>query len=120
LLIELLLLAVGLALLLAALFVRYRDIGQMWEVGLQLLFYSAPIIYPIMAVPSDLQALILSNPIAQIIQDARRVIIDPSTGTGVQQLDLWVRVIPFAIVAVTVSLGIFVFDRAADQVAERV
>ena len=34
-------------LLLATLFVRFRDVGQVWELVLQMLFYASPIIYPV-------------------------------------------------------------------------
>ena len=37
----------GLAMLLSALFVRYRDIEPIWDVVLQILFYASPIFFPI-------------------------------------------------------------------------
>jgi ABC-type polysaccharide/polyol phosphate export permease len=85
-----------------------------------MLFYATPIIYPLSLVPEHLQTLVLSNPMAQIIQDARQVIIDPSTGTGTEGMSLAVQLIPFAITAVVFALGLFVFHRAADRVAEYV
>ena len=39
--------AIGLAMLLVALFVRYRDIEPIWDVVLQVLFYATPIFYTI-------------------------------------------------------------------------
>ena len=39
--------AVGVAMLLSALYVRYRDVEPIWEVALQLLFYGSPVIYVI-------------------------------------------------------------------------
>ena len=47
LLLELYLFILGVALFLSALFVRFRDIGQVWELVLQLIFYASPIIYPV-------------------------------------------------------------------------
>lgn len=115
---ELIVYTIGISLLLAALFVRFRDIGQIWDLGAQLLFYATPIIYPITLVPEHLRTIVMSNPLAQIIQDARGVVIAPTTGTGREDLSLAVQLIPFGIAAVTVALGWFVFQRAADRVAE--
>ncbi len=117
---ELYVFTIGLSLLLAAMFVRFRDIGQIWDVGLQLLFYATPIIYPITLAPEHLRTLLLSSPLAQIIQDVRGVVIDPTTGTGLEQLTSIERLVPFVIVAVTFVVGMVVFNRAADRVAEYV
>ena len=40
-------LVIGLAMLLSALYVRYRDVKPIWEVMLQVLFYATPVIYAI-------------------------------------------------------------------------
>jgi ABC-2 type transport system permease protein len=120
LLVELVLLTLGVALLLAALFVSLRDIGQVWELAMQLLFYATPIIYPIALVPEHLHTLVLSNPLAQIIQDARQVIIHPTTGTGIGDLALWQQLIPYVITLVVFAVGVTVFQRASDRVAEHV
>ena len=37
----------GLAMLLSALYVRYRDVSPIWEVVVQAAFYASPILYPI-------------------------------------------------------------------------
>lgn len=51
LLLELYVFVLGLSLLAATLFVRFRDIGQIWEVGSSLLFFSSPIMYPVTILP---------------------------------------------------------------------
>ena len=43
--------AAGLAMLLSALYVRYRDVRPIWEVAAQVMFYASPIFYPITKVP---------------------------------------------------------------------
>ena len=43
----LLALAAGLALLLSALFVRFRDVAPIWDVVTQMLFYGSPIFYTV-------------------------------------------------------------------------
>ena len=46
-LLEIYLFALGISLFLAALFVKFRDIGYIWEVVLQAGFYLTPILYPL-------------------------------------------------------------------------
>src|SRR3954451_17521072 len=56
------LLSTGIGTLLAALFVRYRDVRPIWDVALQISFYASPILYPIETIPErDLQRLIMCN-----------------------------------------------------------
>lgn len=76
-LVELYVLVVGLALLLCALFPKFRDIHHIWEVFVQLGFWVTPIIYPITIVPAKYHKLIFLNPAARIIQGSREVVIGP-------------------------------------------
>lgn len=119
-LIELILGTIGFSLLLAALYVRFRDIGQIWDLGAQLLFYATPIIYPVTLVPEHLRAIVLTNPLAQVIQDARQVVINPSTGTGREDLSPALQLLPHGLTVVIFVLGLYVFRRAAERVAEYV
>lgn len=77
-------LALGLAFLLSALFVKLRDINYIWEIIMQGMFYASIVIYPATMViemsPKIAQALML-NPVAQIIQDLRFVMISPEMPT---------------------------------------
>ncbi len=66
---------VGLAFFLSCLTVMVRDIPQLVSVGLQLLFYLTPIIYPVEAIPDRFQIIILLNPLTQVIQAFRDVIV---------------------------------------------
>ncbi len=76
---ELFLMATGCALILATFFVRFRDLGQVWEVLLQAGLYATPIIYPITFIADRnpwAAKLVMMNPLAQIIQDMRYFLID--------------------------------------------
>ena len=44
-------LATGAGMLLSVLFVRYRDMKPIWEVGSQILFYASPVLYVATMVP---------------------------------------------------------------------
>ncbi|MFN2616494.1 MAG: ABC transporter permease [Thermoleophilaceae bacterium] len=113
--------AAGLAMLLSALYVRFRDVKPIWEVATQVIFYGSPILYVLDIVPSaNLQKLIATfNPLATILVEARHVLIDPSAphawdaAGGVSHL-----VVPAAIVLGTLVLGFWVFNREAPRIAE--
>ena len=80
--VELAALSISLAFILSALYVRFRDVSYIWEVVLQAAFYATPIIYPLSLVPYVwAQKLLLLNPMAQIIQDARYCLVSDQTVT---------------------------------------
>jgi ABC-2 type transport system permease protein len=123
LLLELYVLILGLALLVSALFVRFRDLSQVWELAATLLFYASPIMYPVVFLPKWAQPIILANPFVQIIQDIRNALI------GVNQPLETIRavygtslayVIPLGIVAILLGLGLWFFSHEAPDFAERV
>ncbi|TMC54742.1 MAG: ABC transporter permease [Chloroflexi bacterium] len=117
---ELYALTLGCSFLLAALYVRFRDFRHLWELGLQLLFYASPIIYPLSFVPSRWQPLFALNPIAQIIQDARRVLISPTALTTMDINHSALVAVPYAIPVIVLFLGYLYFDYAASQFAEEI
>ncbi len=71
-------LAVGLAMLLSALYVRYRDISPIWEVALQMLFYASPVLYVLSIVPDKYERALLANPIAVVLTQMRHAVLDPT------------------------------------------
>jgi ABC-2 type transport system permease protein len=118
-------LATGLGMLLSALYVRYRDVKPIWEVALQLLFYGSPIFYPIDLVieRSELAAklMLLLNPFAAILQQARHALVAPSHPSTADVLgSAWLVLVPVAIVVATFALGYRVFSRSAPKIAELV
>jgi ABC-2 type transport system permease protein len=114
-------LAAGLAMLLSALYVRFRDVQPIWEVVLQVAFYASPILYVIEQLPSpQLQKLVIwFNPLATILVQARHWLIDQDAPTasqvagGVEYL-----LIPGAIILGVFVLGFWVFNREAPRIAE--
>jgi len=75
LMLELYIFSLGIALILATLFVRMRDIGQVWELVLQLFFYAYPIIYPVGYLPPWARTISFLSPFTQVLQDLRAVIL---------------------------------------------
>jgi ABC-2 type transport system permease protein len=118
--IALALLSTGIGTLLAALFVRYRDVRPIWDVILQISFYGSPILYPIEKIPEEgLRRLIMCNPLAVIVQQARHAIIDPGAPSAAEAIGgaVWL-LIPLAVLIGVCALGYVVFDRSAPHIAE--
>jgi ABC-2 type transport system permease protein len=115
--------ATGIAMLLSALFVRYRDIEPIWTVLLQILFYATPIFYTVSIVRQEandqIVRLMMFNPFAAILQQARYAFVDPSHASLVGAMGGvgWVLV-PFTITIAILCTGFVVFSRAAPRVAE--
>ena len=72
---DLVLLTLGTALLLAPLYVRYRDVGYLWNIALQIGFWMTPIIYLDVMMPENWRWIVWVNPVGRIIGDARRALI---------------------------------------------
>jgi ABC-2 type transport system permease protein len=116
----LVLLAAGVAMLLSALYPRFRDVQPIWEVVVQVIFYASPILYAIEVVPNEtFRHLILLSPIATMIQQWRHTVIDPTAPTAAQAIGgTELLLIPAAIVVGVFALGLWVFARQAPRLAE--
>lgn len=119
---EVYLFAVGLSYFLSAAFVKFRDLSYIWEVLLQAGFYLTPILYPLSRIPNvTFQKLILLNPMAQAIQDARYASITHQTVT-VQSIFQggWHQLIPYSIVIAVLIIGLTYFRKEAKYFAENI
>jgi ABC-2 type transport system permease protein len=118
--VEVYLFALGLSLFLSAAFVKFRDIGYIWEVFLQAGFYLTPILYPLSRITNvTFQKLILLNPMAQAIQDARYSVVTHDTQTAHSVFHGgWYMFIPFIIVLLVLVVGLSYFKSQADSFAE--
>ena len=120
---ELYLLALGISLLLGAIDVKFRDIGSIWEVLMQALFYAVPIIYPISMVAENsarMAQILLLNPIAQIIQDVRYLLITDQTITSWSYLGVGWTLVPIMLVVILFIFAAVVFHKKAPYFAEEV
>jgi ABC-2 type transport system permease protein len=115
--------ASGIAMLLSALYVRYRDVQPIWDVVLQIIFYGSLILVPYETIVAKgyggLGSVLLANPLAAVVQEARHLVVDPSyvavaDGMGGTAL----LAVPLAIVVATFVLGLWVFNREAPRIAE--
>jgi len=118
---ELFLFSIALAFFLSALFVRLRDVNYVWEVFMQGLFYATPIIYPLTVIPSRAAKLLLLNPVAQIVQDARYLLVTPQSPTISSVYgNPWVRLVPFGMVLLVTVLAVWYFRRSSRYFAEEI
>jgi ABC-2 type transport system permease protein len=118
-------LTTGVAMLLSALFVRFRDISPIWEVFSQVLFYSSPVIIPAEAVrerlggSSFLYHVYTLNPLVAIFQQFRHAMINRATLSAGQIMGSWTALlVPTALVAAIFVIGFWVFNREAPHIAE--
>jgi ABC-2 type transport system permease protein len=121
LLLELYVFTLGVGLILATIFVRLRDLRQVWELVLQLLFYASPILYPASYLPPWWKPVAFINPFVQVIQHARLVIL-PSSHADTPAIvyhSSFGELIPLAVVAVIFVGGVAWFRAQAPWFAER-
>jgi ABC-2 type transport system permease protein len=115
--------AAGVAMLLSALYVHFRDIAPIWEVVSQILFYASPVIISIQTVKAKLTPGLLHvymlNPLAVILQQFRHAMITHATPSAGQALGSWTGLLaPLALVIAIFAIGFAVFNRAAAKIAE--
>lgn len=122
------LLAIGLGMILSVSYVRYRDIRPIWDVVLQMTFYASGIFISIaglkpitiLGLRVNLSHVLMANPFAALLQQARHSLIDPRYPTAAHQIGgTALLMIPVAIGVVTLIGGFLLFDREAPRVAEQ-
>lgn len=121
-LLEVYIFALGISLLLSALYVKFRDMTYIWDVVMQAGFYLTPILYPISRITNpDFQKLLFMNPMAQAIQDARYVTVTQHQPTVWRVFDGgFYAYIPILIVLATFIFGLLYFKKESKNFAENI
>lgn len=121
-LLEVYILGLGMSLILATAFVRFRDVRYIWEVIMQAGFYATPILYPLSRIPNEtFQKVLLMNPMAQAIQDARYAIVTHKSATVTQVFgNSLYYLIPLLICLLVLIIGVFYFKNQAKNFAEEI
>jgi len=110
-----LILTLGLALLLSALTVHFRDIRDLLTNVLTLWFFATPIIYALSQVPASVRQYLNLNPFTHIAVSYQEVLFRPGTFTE------WPRLLAVGAGSILFcAFGYFVFDRLRDTLAEEV
>jgi ABC-2 type transport system permease protein len=121
---ELFVFSLSIAFLLSALYVKFRDVGFIWEVGMQGAFFAVPIMYAFSLVTDKsmlIGKILIINPIAQLMQDARYALISTKTETIYTVFGTaWAWAIPIAIVLITAIISVSYFRNRSPYFAENV
>ena len=109
---QLFLIALGFSLGASVLFLRYRDLNQIWDVALQAGFFVAPIVYPLKILPERFHFYLYLWPPTPVIQFSRAVLVDGKVPTLRAHLCLAL------VTALILGMGLAVFRRCAPRAAE--
>lgn len=110
--IELYLLALGIAFILSTAYVWFRDLDHIWQIVLQIGFYITPIIYPMSVLPNKYHFYVFLNPLAQIMQSMRISVIQADI---VQTPVIWLNLL--VILAIFI-IGWIIFNKKSRFFAE--
>jgi ABC-2 type transport system permease protein len=113
-LILLFLFTAGLTFILASLYARFHDLGHIWEVLLQVLFWLSPIVYDLSFVPESYRQWLYLNPLTQFISYSRRIFLINQSPSFKQNFILLI------ISAGTFALGYFFFKKQEYAIAETI
>ena len=123
---QLYLLALGIALLLSTLYVYFRDVAHIWEVLMQAMFYATPVIYPISMVSQRAPEFawaakyMMLVPSTQAIMDVRHNLLSPEDIPTVWTLvgSPLLSIVPYMLTVVILFAGIKVFRKHSARFAE--
>jgi len=109
--------AVGM--IVSSLYPRFRDMAIIWAVASTVLFYGSPVLYPIEKVPEGLRQLVMLNPLAPLLELARKWVVDPSApGPAAAAGGAWRLLAPLAVALTVCVVASWVFTREARRIAE--
>jgi ABC-2 type transport system permease protein len=110
----------GVGMILSVLYVRFRDVQPIWEVVTQILFYASPILYVSTIVDECCQRPYVAQPLAAVLTEMRYAIIDPTAPDAAEAIGGWDRLlIPLVLILATFAFGLWLFNREAPTIAER-
>ncbi len=120
-LVALIALATSVAMLLSVAFVRVRDIGIIWVVGLSAIFYGCPVLYPIEFAPQKFQDIIALNPLTPMFEQVREWVLDSNAPGAVEAAhgNPLLIAIPLVLGLLICAAGPIVFSRMAPRIAEQ-
>lgn len=113
-LLELYFISLGVVFILSVMFVKLRDLAHIWEILLQIGFWTIPIIYPIALVPERFHRFVFLNPLSRIITYSRAVFIDHHIPSFKLNLIL------FVMTGIIFGLGLLVYWRKSSSIAENI
>ena len=97
--------AMGSGIIVSSFTTKYRDLSMLVGIGIILLMYATPIMYPVSAIPQLYRPYLHLNPISPLIESFRYVFTGPGTFTAFQLL------YSFTFGITILVIGIIVFNR---------
>jgi ABC-type polysaccharide/polyol phosphate transport system ATPase subunit/ABC-type polysaccharide/polyol phosphate export permease len=111
----------GVGLLLSIAYVTMRDIQPMWVVVGRLLFFLTPVFYPVGIASGGIQEVLMLNPLAVVIEQARHALIDPSAPTAAQAAGGTLRLlVPIGLSIGLLVTGLVLYHSRAQKLVERI
>lgn len=101
--------SLGVGLILSAITVKFRDIMHLYSVFVTALMYLTPVIYPMSILPDWLSPIVMLNPITNILQMFRNVMLYNSLPTLGSLVTASVESV------VMLALGLYVFYKNQDE-----
>jgi len=105
---------VGFSLAASVVFLRYRDLDQVWDLATQAGFFVAPIIYPLGVIPERYHLVLYAWPPTPVLEFSRDVLVRGRMPTLTAHLCL------AAMAALCLAIGVIVFRRHSPRAAEHV
>jgi lipopolysaccharide transport system permease protein len=102
----------GFSLAASVLFMRYRDLNQVWEVVTQAGFFIAPVIYPLTILPERVHAYLYAWPPTPVILFSRTVLVDGRVPSPLAHALL------LAETALVLGAGVMIYRARVSRVAE--
>jgi len=104
----------GISLVLASLYVYYRDLNQIWDILLQVGFYLAPVIYPLSLVPEKYIFYYMLNPVTRLMVMYRDILLYNTIPSAIDFLIVAMCGLIFLII------GTMIFRKLSPRFAEEV
>lgn len=113
--IQMSMLGMSAGILISSVTTKYRDLINVVNVGVSLLMYASPIIYPISTVPEGiLKTVIKLNPVSEIVELIRMILL------GKGEFDLMFYLVGLCITILLFALSAAMFNRVERTFADRV
>ena len=118
--VELYCIVLGISFLLSVVFLKFRDLTEIWAILIMAGFYATPIIWPIDMLAEKYRKFLFINPLAFIVEYSKRVLVEGriQDASGSSTMFLIGNCIIFAESLVVLVVGLLVFRKMAPRAAE--
>ena len=102
----------GVGFILSAMYARFRDLSQIWNVLVLAIFWLTPVVYDVSALPESTQILVFLNPLARIFMLFRHYLLYDFFDAQF----LWITIVSSSVAFV---IGLITFLKVQDRLAEQ-